>query len=223
MDEIPLISESIERTALADLHAAAPEETRRDLGLSLENIGAAMVSIARNEPNILLNRAIGLGVEGPDTRETVEAIVSRYAEKGVERYFLHLHPEAKPSGLREWVVGTGLLRARGWMKFHREAAPPPEMESALHVRRIGTDHAIDFGRIVAQCFDLGEAAVPMLSALAERPGWHLYMSFAGGEPAGAGAMFVKDGAAWLDMGATLPAFRRRGGQGAVMRAAYSTP
>jgi hypothetical protein len=38
------------------------------------------------------------------------------------------------------------------------------------------------------------------------------MSFDGDTPAGTGALFVRDGVAWLDWGATDPAFRRRGGQ-----------
>lgn len=103
MDEISHLSESVERAALADLHAAAPEETRQLLGLRLETIGTALVSVAMHEPNILLNRTIGLGVEAPDVRETVTAIASRYAENGVGRYFLHLYPDA-PSR-RNYVTG----------------------------------------------------------------------------------------------------------------------
>ncbi len=217
MDEISLISERVERAALAEIHAAAPEETRRKLGLVLESVGAATVSMARNEPSILLNRTIGLGVEGEAAPETVSAIASRYAEEGVGRYFLHLHPEARPSGIREWIEGAGLVRARGWMKFHRGPTVPPKLGSSLRVERIGAGLAPDFGRIVAECFDLTEASAPLFAALANRPGWRLYMSFADDEPAGTGAMFVHDGIAWLDMGATLPAFRKRGGQSAVMR------
>jgi hypothetical protein len=44
------------------------------------------------------------------------------------------------------------------------------------------------------------------------------MSFDGNEPAGVGALFVKNGFGWTDYGATSPEFRRRGSQGAVMAA-----
>lgn len=217
MNETSLISERIERAAFADLHAAAPEETREKLGLSLENIETATLSIARNEPDILLNRAIGLGVEEPDVRESVERIASRYAEEGVGRYFLHLHPAARPPELRGWIEAAGLVRARGWMKFRRDPIPPPDASSELRVERIGAGRAPDFGRIVAECFGLSGAAAPLFSSLANRRGWRLYMSFEDDEPAGTGALFIRDDVAWLDMGATLPAFRKRGGQSAVMR------
>ena len=65
---------------------------------------------------------------------------------------------------------------------------------------------------------MSEAARPWLASLVDRPEWHLYMSFfAGDTPAGTGAMFVCSGAAWLDLGSTLPAYRGRGGQGVVLR------
>lgn len=216
MNEISLLGERVERNALADLHAAATEEMRRLLGLQLEKVGTALVSIASRNASILLNRTIGLGVEAPDTLETVKDIVSRYADSGVERYFLHLHPEARPPELRDWIAQENLMRYRGWVKFHRDATPPPDLKSELQVRQIGAEHAMDFGRIVAEGFDLSEAAAPLLASLADRPGWCLYMSFAGDEPAGTGAMFVRDGVGWLDWAATLPAYRGRGGQGVVL-------
>jgi len=60
------------------------------------------VAIAAREPNILLNRTIGLGVEAPDAQEVVRAIASRYADDGIECYFLHLHPDT-----RLLVAGSG--------------------------------------------------------------------------------------------------------------------
>ena len=60
MAEVSLLSEGAERAALAERHAAAPEETRRRLGLHLEAIGTALVSVARHGPSILFNRTIGL-------------------------------------------------------------------------------------------------------------------------------------------------------------------
>ena len=211
-----MTSERIERVVLADLHAAAPAETREILGLRLETIGTALVSIARNDSSILLNRTTGLGVEDRASWETVATIVARYADEGIKEYFLHLHPKAEPPQLRDWLTQAGLVRGRGWLKFHREPVPPPELPSELRVQRIGTEYATEFGRIAAESFDLNEATVPMLASLVDRPGWRLYMSFAGDTPAGTGALFIQDGVAWLDWGATLPTYRRRGGQAVVL-------
>ncbi len=216
MDEISSLSERIERAVLADLHGAASEETRNLLGLSLKTIGNAMVSIAKNDPTILINRTIGLGVASPATKDDVDAIVRCYASNGVGHYFLHLHPDAHPRELRDWIVDAGLRKHRGWMKFSRATEAPPDFKSELKVRQIGKEHAMDFGRIAAEGFDMSEAAVPLIAALVDRPGWYLFMSFAGDTPAGTGALFVKDDVAWFDWASTHPSFRGRGGQGMVL-------
>lgn len=217
MDEITLLSEQVEAAALAAVHAAAPDELRRELGLCLETIGTALVSIAGRDPGTLLNRAIGLGVEEGAERESVGDIVARYAGAGVERYYLHLHPEARPLELRDWVVEAGLERLRGWAKFRRSCQDPPGSRSDLRVREIGAEHADDFARIVVNAFGLAETSTPVLAALQLHPQWHLYVSFDGDTPAGAAALFVHEGVGWLDWAATLPEFRRRGSQGALLR------
>lgn len=216
MDEKSLLAERIERAALIDWHQAAPPATRTQLGWRLETVGTALVSIAEQEPSILLNRVIGLGIEAPEHPETVETIAKRYADAGISEFFLHLCPDAQPSALRTWITQAGLVKSRGWMKFLREPVAPPHLSSDLQVRRIGVEHAMDFARIATAAFGLGEAAIPSIVALADRPSWHLYLSFAGDTPAGTGAMFVRDGVAYFEWGATVPAYRRRGGQGAVM-------
>jgi GNAT superfamily N-acetyltransferase len=217
MDEDFLVSEQIERTALIDLHAAASDSVREQLGLRLETIGTALVSIATGEPhNILLNRTIGLGIETPADQDTVKAVVARYAAERIHDYFLHLHPKARPAELRSWLTQAGLRKGRGWMKFLRDTQAPPQAQSDLRVQRIGSERAEDFARIAAPCFDFSAAAIPLIAALVERHDWLLYMSFDGDTPAGTGAIFVQDDVAYLDWGATLPAYRRRGGQGAVM-------
>ena len=216
MNETALAIERIERAALADLHAAAPDETRAAIGLSLETVGTALVSIAANEPSILLNRAIGIGVEVAEARETVFEVVERYRVAGVGRFFFQLHAQAEPPELADWLVEVGLERGRGWMKFARRTAAPPAARSDLEVREIGPEHAADFGRIAGGAFGLTEAAQPLAAALVGRPGWTIFMTFDGATPAGSGALFVKDGIGWCDWGATDPAFRGRGSQSAAL-------
>jgi hypothetical protein len=97
------------------------------------------------------------------------------------------------------------------------AAPSDLRERlGLEVREIGTEHGEDFGRIAAAGFELDDAWIPVLAGPVARDGWHVYLSFDGGQPAGGGAIRIHEGVAWLDWAATLPEFRRRGSQGAVI-------
>lgn len=211
-----LISERLERAAAEDLYAAASVPLKQSLGLGLVEVSDALVSIATYEPSILLNRVMGLGLDDPAEPETVSRIQDVFRQAGVERYFLHLHPAAKPDGLRDWIEAAGLVKRRGWMKFSRGRDAPPEPQSDLRVERIGPEHGDAFGRIAAEGFEMSEQAVPLLAGLADRPNWQIYLSFDGDTPAGAGALYVEDGYGWLGWGATAPAFRKRGGQRAVL-------
>lgn len=216
MDETHLLSERIERAMISELHAAAPAPAREALGLSLETVEGADAAIATGDPSILFNRAIGLGVEAAASRQAPAALKAHYAAAGIGRYFVHVHPEAEPPELRSWLEAEGFTAYRRWAKFARSREAPPTPASDLRVERIGPEHGDDFGRIVAGGFDLTEATGAALAPLADRPGWHLYMAFAGDAPAGTGALYVQEDAGWLDFGATDPAHRRRGSQRALL-------
>jgi GNAT superfamily N-acetyltransferase len=217
MDELTLLSEHVERAALEAIHRAASDDVRRQLGLALEVVGTATVSVSRFDPSILLNRAIGLGIDEPASRDTVDAVVARYRDHGIGRYYLHVHPEARPSELRKWVVDSGLERGRGWMKFRRGREEPPEARSSLEVRRADRSESDLAGRIITGAFGMKPLSSRLLAALAESADWRLYLALDGDTPAAAAAMFVHEGAAWLDWAATLPEFRRRGAQSLLMR------
>lgn len=213
-------AELIERAALEDLHLAAPEALRDSLGLQSFARGSGLVSIAAALPSsaIVINRVIGLGLETPATRDVVREIVDRYRDAGVARFFINRHPEAGPPEIVDWMLEAGLENARGWQKFERDPEPAPIVETDLSIRRIGPKQGSTFARIVCDAFDLGDAAVPWIAALSGRDNWHLFMSFAGDEPAGTGALFFHDDCAWTDFGATAPKFRQRGSQAALLAA-----
>jgi len=211
--------EAIEWAEIEGLHAAATDAIRSELGLACETIGTALVSIAAGVPptGIVVNRAIGLGVEALAIPETVDAIIARYAAAGVPRYFVHVHPESRPAEVRQWLLNRGLEKARGWMKFTRGREAPPDMESPVTVHQAGPEHMAAFGRIAAAAFDLGDAAAKWIACLDRARGWRAYVSVADGEVVGTGGLFVRDGIGWLDFGATAPRHRGKGSQSALLR------
>lgn len=211
--------EAVERAELEAMHAVAPPGLRAALGLGCATIGTALVSVAAAAPPsaIVLNRAIGLGVEAPADRETVAAVIARYANAGVQRYFVHVHPEATPSGMRAWLLESGLEQARGWMKFTRGREAPPPVTSTVQVREARGEDMAAFARIAAAAFDLGTALEPWIMHLDRAPGWRAYVGLIDGEVVATGGLFMHDGIGWLDFGATTPACRGRGAQSALLR------
>ena len=211
-------AEWIEQAALEDVHAAATPALVAALGLTRKSIGAAFVSIASGLPGstVYVNRAIGAGLAAAETEASVRDMVAAYRAVGVQRFLIHLHPEARPAELAEWFAAAGLGKARSWQKFRRGREAVPKIATDLRIAEIGPEHGEAFGRIAAAAFDLGEAVVPWLARLPGRPGWHVFMCFDGDTPAGIGALYERDGIATVEFGATAPAFRGRGSQGALL-------
>ena len=210
--------EEIERAALEDLNSAATGPLADELGKKSLAVGGAFVSAFTSLPDsaIVANRTIGLGLSDEICDDTIDQIIALYAGAGVDRYFLHVHPDSRPADIREKLARRGLERARAWMKFRHSRKAPPTVSCDLEIRIARPEDAGELGRIEADAFDLGAVGATLPSLLVGRPNWHIYVSLCEGRLAGAGALFVKDSIAWLDWGATAPAFRGRRSQSALL-------
>ncbi|MCO4746334.1 MAG: GNAT family N-acetyltransferase [Proteobacteria bacterium] len=215
MNEQDQLSEAIERAALQSLHTHCPPAAREALGLRLVEAGDVLAAMSAEDGSVLINRALGLGTLTKPTAETVARVAQAYAEVGRDRFFFHVYPElVDPS----WLGEAGLGKVRGWRKFYRGMEAPPERSTDLRLERIGPAQGGDFGRIVQTAFGMTPPAAAMLGGLAQDPDWHLFMTYDGDTPAGAGGLYVQGEVGFLEWGATHPDFRRRGSQGAVMSA-----
>ena len=216
---MPDPAEAIERAALLDLYDAANPALKRRLGLEVREIGGATAFMAAALPAsaIVVNRVCGLGLDRPATRDDIAEIDEAYRAAGVARYFIHWHPEAEPVDLPAAFSEFGLERTRGWQQFAHNRDIPPDVPTRLAVRQAAPGDAEAFGRIACAAFDLGEEAIDWVARLVGHPRFRIVMSFDGDTPAGIGALYIMGEHARTDWGATDPAFRRRGSQGAVLR------
>jgi GNAT superfamily N-acetyltransferase len=103
-----------------------------------------------------------------------------------------------------------------WQKFERGPEPAPEAPSDLEI--VETVDGESFGLAAAEGSGLPPETASALAAIAGAPGWHCFLALAEGEAAAAGALYVDGASAWLGIGATRPAFRRRGAQSALLAA-----
>ena len=212
-------AEEIERRALEEMHALATPELIAEIGIESDVVGSAFVSRAKALPAsaIVINRAIGIGLDQPETNETLTTIVDGYDRADIARYFVQVHPDAQPENISEILSGKGLERARGWQKFSRGREVIDKPQTNLTVREVGPENGAASARIVCDAFDLGDEAMPWLAILPGSGRWHVFMTFDGDEPAGSGALFIDGDTAWTDFGATAPSFRKRGSQRALLQ------
>lgn len=210
------VSEAIERQALVAWHQAVQRVGLLDYDWRMVEIGDALCSVSSSEPSILINRVLGLGAKAAPSIEQLEEILALYRGAGVGRFFLHVTPDLKDKAVVENLSAAGYEKYRGWMKFSRGDDPVPPANTDLQVRKIGPEHAADFATIVAPAFDMTPACEPAIAALTLDEHWHLFMSFDGDQPAGTGAMYLRNNIAYMDFGATSPDFRCLGSQSAIL-------
>jgi len=243
LNGVAQLGDDIERETLISLYIHCPAETREALGLHMVEVADALVLSARGLPGILINRCLGLGSRktlqpsellndgnhiDAFQRQALEEIVEIYRREGIDRYFLQLYTDSLSQNNLQYLRACKLEPARAWMKFYREITPGKSSlgrtdsdratPSTLRIEAISPDRAMDFASLVCQVFEIPEAGVPMLAGFANDPRCHLFVSYQGDQPAGAGALFVQGQCGWLDWGATAPAFRCRGSQSAIMAA-----
>ena len=105
---------------------------------------------------------------------------------------------------------------RRYIEVRRGTQPVRAVTTSLHVREATADDGDAIGALFARCFDMPAHSAPMWAALIERPSWHVVVATEGPTIAGAGFLCVSGDEGYLAGGATDPAYRRRGAQGAVM-------
>ncbi len=219
MNKIEKLSEKIEREALISLHKYCSSDSAKTLGLNMANMGDAVLAAAVNDPSVVINRTLGLGTANKITQEMLEKVFHFYEELHIMKYFIHIYPEELPENGQDMLDSLGLQKARGWMKFSRDNSPAPDAPTELEIREAhSSEEALYFGKIVANAFGMTENSAPMLAGLYNDPSWHIFLSYSGDSPAGAGAMYVSGQSAWMEWGATNPDFRRQGSQAAIMAA-----
>lgn len=159
----------------------------------------------------MMNRAVGITARTTDAE--LDEIEAFFRELGV----LYQLAPGEP-GLDERFAVRGLVPGYAWMKFVHDMPEMPEARTNLRVDRVDGSSAEAFAHVMRETWDFPDALDGWLAAMIELPGWTCYVTYDGEEPAGAAALYVNDGVAWLGFGSTRPAFRGRGSQGALFSA-----
>jgi GNAT superfamily N-acetyltransferase len=201
--------EPAEVAAVVDHWRAAPSQLVEREGIALLEIdGLTMLSVRSLPESRLHNHAYGVA-----SAADVERVDAFYRECS-SPYVLSTGPGTDLDAVLEQ---HGYTRGYAWMKFGRDLAPLVA-ETTLRVSEIGEEAGAAFGEIIATAFGMPAWTADWFARMPGRADWVCFLSYADRTPAGAGALFVAGDVGWLGLGATLPAFRGRGGQAALIAA-----
>jgi len=208
--------ERIERRAWRDLAAAAPPDFAAQVGIAMHDFGEALMLAASRIPAFQFNWLSGAGLDGAEA-SAIPAAVERFRDMGQRKFFVQIPPSPHAAQLEAQARAVGLApHPLAWVKFERETRDPPRVDTSLTIHEVDAAERDLFAATVVAGFGMPPPMAEWLREIVGRPGWRCYVTSADGAPAGAGALFVDEDAAWLGIGATKPAFRRRGGQSALL-------
>jgi GNAT superfamily N-acetyltransferase len=206
--------EFIEAKAWLDLYACARQGVILETGLSRLSIGDGCAIALPSVPEITFNRAFGL--------RSVAQLEEAYEWLGVttDTWAIQLDDESVDKAMESWLRERGLVtKGNGWAKFRRPASPIAYTDARqIDVRPAATSDAELFGNLVNGGFGFSAELAPLWSELVGRAGWHCFIAFLDETPVASAAMYIADRSAWLGVDSTLPQFRRKGAQAALIQA-----
>ena len=184
-------------------------------GAQLERFGLATAAVDPSRPELdFVNRVYGLW---PEDAEQVPRLARFYRDRGV-RAWSELAPSARFTQLAEALTDAGAAQ----IGFHAMLAGPatPPARPEVHV-----EHADDpelFADVLLRGHGVPEGARTRdrasVARWEETDGWRLYLARVDGEPAGAALLTLDDDFGYLANASTLPEFRNRGVQTALIAA-----
>jgi len=204
--------EFTEASAYADMFRAAPPA----FDLQVEESDDCVAFFAPSVDILLFNRVMGLGLRTSARPGVTGSLVERYITHGVRNFGFQLSPEAAPSSLPDELAASDLHIRDYWTKVYRPREPVASIPTDLRIDRIDVSQADIFAEVACLGFGMPNSLKPLMAATVGRTGWHHYMACDDSGPAAVGALFVRDGVGWLGVATTLPDYRRRGAQGAIM-------
>jgi GNAT superfamily N-acetyltransferase len=183
-------------------------------GAELQRFGGAVAALDASRPELdFVNRVYGLW---PEDADHVGEIVHSYRDRGVRGWF-ELAPSEGFPRLAEALADAGASQ----VGYHAVLCGPARpLEPALDVVAVGTADVALFANVLLRGHGVPEAERARDPAGIERwlgiEGWRLYLARVEGEAAGAAVLTIDDGLGQLANASTLPEYRGRGVQTALI-------
>jgi ribosomal protein S18 acetylase RimI-like enzyme len=186
-------------------------------GIMIERFGSAWGSCAPARPDLDFHNTVHRLL--PEDVEQVPHIAERYAAAGV-RPWLELMPAPGFERLATALRDAGAYQVDFLGVFERELpAPPSHRSPGIEILRPPPDTE-EFSRVMLTGHGLSEDqltdAVPLHMPMAVVQGATLYLAIVDGRPAAAAALFVERGIGHLANASTMPDYRGRGCQTALI-------
>lgn len=206
--------------------AIATERKAFALGSKRERPDGAVLNVGPGlavftGPDLFSNRAFGLGLDDSDAADDLDQVEEFYRSRGLGTQ-IEVPTLAEPSFLAELANRSyRLVRFRNIYAMRPSVSRPKT--GTIDVSMVDDDTASSWSDVLIEGFGYQDDASRDVIArwnrgLRETPGLHALMGHIDGRPVGSASVFITEEAAVLGGAATLPPWRRRGMQCALIAA-----
>lgn len=206
--------ELLEADVWAELHGQFARDAGNQFAV-VQRRGHATILVSAATDAVAVNRAIGLGFEQPLSAPQLTDLRAFYQRQGKGRWFVECSPDAAidPADL----LGAGGVRGGSQIKLVARLdtlanLPSPGVEV---VEALPADRAA-YMDLVGSTLGVPEPVRPGIVSTIGHPGWHFYFAVAESRAVAGAALCVQEAGAWFGLAATLPMFRNRGAQTALL-------
>ncbi|GAB3905136.1 hypothetical protein GCM10029964_099940 [Kibdelosporangium lantanae] len=208
-------AEQAEAWMMAHVEIVAPPAVREGFGLSLTRIAGATILSMRDDPTGYWSKAVGFAE--PVTAAVVGEVVDYYRAQGNPRFAIQVPPWALPDDWSAIVDRYRLTRGAMIVKLGGRADEVAQHTTDLRIGGIAPEDGPAWSDTALRGFGMdGVGLEPIFARFDQVPGHHMYAAWSGDDLVSVAAMTVHKDVAYGNTAATLPAYRGRGAQSALI-------
>ena len=201
-----------------DFYDHAPPVIQSELGICYKKFRSGAVGFAMQKFDILaFNRVLLSGFEEPLNVESIKEIKEFYIALNIPRYFITFCQYSRSRKNTHILLEQGLIKYNHWAKLAK-----PLYQNKLSAARgikiveADVDDSILVGSILCSAFDFPEAMCAFMSGTIGKANWQYFIAYVDDAPAGVGALHIFEDVASLSIAGTIPLYRGRGVQKALI-------
>lgn len=210
------ILERAESEAWAEIQGNVSDTFRDRFGIRVHRVGGTVSLVAPLTDMLALNRVWLPGDAAALHESVLDKVTALFREAGAPRFVVHWPPTALPVEATEWFMDRGFRTGHPMAKLCRDTSAPVANTSACEIAEIGITEAEQFGAIAALGNELPPFMAPGFTSTIGLAGWRHYLAMDDGIPIAAAALRVAGNIGWCGFAGTLPAYRSRGAQTALL-------
>lgn len=222
MEYDPAQLEGVSQLRRRDMWRTAAPDAIAECGIEERCFGPVQGTVFGSLPESpLLNQVLGAAEPGAVAGGHLEAALAWAEDLGIDCRVPVARGRPGTAAAEEWLNRHGFEQGRGLVKYVRDASwPDLPGVPGVTVWEIGEEESD--GEVM--CFTAAPAlglpgpAGTLLFSLPVQENWRTYTAEVEGQIAAFGSMLIHEGVAVMDLDATLPGFRRRGCNQALLRA-----